>query len=139
MAFLAHDGGHTEPESDSDDEMIAFMELPDEVEVVGPTEPVSEPYAICLEKVLELFPDIAHDHVRKLWEAGQTSSTIGREETVTSQQLVEVLLDGGSYPKERDRLRDLKRKRESADDPEHEAAKWRHALTEYSPRYGELA
>lgn len=57
----------------------------------------SEPHAEdnCLQRVLELYPDIAHDHV----------ITLHRESGGSIQTVIEKLLKGEFYPKEKDKKR----------------------------------
>ena len=77
---------------------------------------------MCLQRVLEIFPDISHEHVLKLYE------DLGKEgdyETLPGQarvdNIIEQLADSTSYPKqERGKL---KRKREPSID-ENEAQKY---------------
>ncbi|KAF2460953.1 hypothetical protein BDY21DRAFT_136037 [Lineolata rhizophorae] len=60
-----------------------------------------------LQKVLEVFPDIARDHVL---EAYRERAAMGRVDQEWCGEFIVQVLDANSYPKERDR-KDLKRKR----------------------------
>ena len=85
----------------------------------------SEPFGVCLAQVLEVIPDVSHEHVHKLWTQ-QTADAINRGiRVVISHQLVDALLEATSYPKERDRQRELKRKRDEAEDPEQAVTRWK--------------
>ncbi|KAL8640024.1 MAG: hypothetical protein Q9228_003013 [Teloschistes exilis] len=78
----------------------------------------------CLTDVLELFPDISHHHVKSLYDEHVSTGlqAFGRS---LSEQLIFQILDGGKYPKERDRQNELKRKRSVLQTSDEErAAKW---------------
>jgi len=62
----------------------------------------------CLQKVLDIFPDIAHDYVLKLFKDGSQEGITG---SAWCDRLIVQILDSGAYPKERDRRQELKRKR----------------------------
>lgn len=62
----------------------------------------------CLNRLLEVFPDIAHDHVLRLCRSRVRQGTCGPE---LCDVLVAHILDSGQYPKERDRRLELKRKK----------------------------
>lgn len=86
-------------------------------------------YEFCLKEITEIFPDISHDHVQHLYDKHNDALiqafANGRE---FSQSLIEQILDAGKYPKEKDRLREikeLKRKREDPESYEEEAARWK--------------
>ncbi|KAF2145429.1 uncharacterized protein K452DRAFT_315676 [Aplosporella prunicola CBS 121167] len=69
-----------------------------------------------LTKVLEVYPDIAHEHVRQLHRDAVQK---GEKTDVSWCEVIIVrILDDGLYPKERDRRRDLKRKRQPSPAPE---------------------
>ena len=76
-------------------------------------------YQKCLKAVITVFPDISHDYVQQLWD----KSTCGAltETDVLHQTLIEKILDAGPYPKEKDRLRELKKRKRAS--PEVEAGK----------------
>jgi len=84
-------------------------------------------YQSCLGDVLEVFPAISHDYVQKLFskENENLGVNAGQEITV-APRLIENILDHGVYPKEKDRIRELKRKRTDKDNDEEEAAKWKY-------------
>ena len=82
----------------------------------------------CLGRVVEVFPDICHDHVRRLYDtqvlAFVPQTTISPQDQI-SQLLIVQILDADKYPKERDRRKELKRKRSIAlDSDEEDAATW---------------
>ena len=91
------------------------------------TQNLSDTYESCLREILEIFPDISRDHVQQMY-----NSDIGtviphqRQGGMAASRLIEKILDGGAYPKERDRMRELKRKRSDKDVDEEEAAKWKY-------------
>ncbi|KAF4306249.1 Zinc finger C6HC-type protein [Botryosphaeria dothidea] len=68
----------------------------------------------CLAKVLEIYPDISHDHVRKMLRDGLE---VGIQlDTTWCEQLIVRILDEGQYPTEREAKRAaLKRKREPSE------------------------
>lgn len=72
----------------------------------------SEPKPDCISKVLYVFPEICRDHVSGLYDSVSHAS----------EQLIAHILDkldkGVSYPKAKDKLRTLKRKREVDEDEE---------------------
>ncbi|KAJ9648109.1 hypothetical protein H2199_001886 [Coniosporium tulheliwenetii] len=71
----------------------------------------------CLHRILEMFPDIAHDHVRKLYRAKFTYGIeIPDPSTVAAwcNELSLQLSEPAKYPKERERRQELKRKREES-------------------------
>jgi TRIAD3 protein (E3 ubiquitin-protein ligase RNF216) len=67
----------------------------------------------CLQKVLDIFPDIAHDHVLSLYREGLHDGVSGSD---WCDRLITQLLDNGPYPKERERRKNLKRKRSDSND-----------------------
>ena len=82
------------------------------------------PYDNCLQKVLEVFPDVSHDHVKSLYNS-QPPNALSPDGIPVSQELISLILDGGKYPTERDRQNELKRKRDELPDSDGErAAKW---------------
>ena len=92
----------------------------------------------CLRTVLEVFPDVSHEHVRKCMTARLATGTVAGPPNQTIPHLIiEDLLATTSYPTERDRIKILKRKRDS---PEVEAAKWKYKALRNSPvQYATLA
>ncbi|KAL9585467.1 MAG: hypothetical protein Q9212_001500 [Teloschistes hypoglaucus] len=64
----------------------------------------------CLTELLEVFPDISHHHVKSLYDE-HISTGVQAFGGSLSEQLISQILDGGKYPKERDRQNELKRKR----------------------------
>lgn len=68
----------------------------------------------CLAKVLEIYPDISHDHVRNMLRDGLE---VGIQlDTTWCEQLIMRILDEGQYPTEREAKRAaLKRKREPSE------------------------
>ena len=102
-------------------------------------QPVSS-FDSCLKIILEIFPDISHERVRELYDR-----QVGNPDPSQNfaQQLIEQILEGGKYPKERERLRELKelkRKREDKDSDDEEAARWSFAdLRDHSIEYAKVA
>lgn len=79
---------------------------------------------VCHE-VVEVFTDISLDHVRKLYEARVLQDN-NPERVGLAQEIILKILDGKTYPKEKDSIRDKKRKRsQDVDIDEEEAARWR--------------
>lgn len=84
--------------------------------------------AICLERVLEIFPDVNHDHVTKLYD-DLTFSELGAENgraTLSSQaklqNILEQLMGSTSYPKQ-----DKGKKRKRADSVDANVSPWEAA------------
>ena len=44
-----------------------------------------------------------------------------------AQAVIEGILDGGRYPREKERAKELKRKRVDRNSDDEEAARWKHA------------
>ena len=100
------------------------------------TQNLFDSYQSCLHDILEVFPDISHDYVQQLYNK-QTESVLPQEDTVT-RTLIDKILDTGAYPKEKDRIRELKRKRN--DNDEEEAAKWKYMdLRDNPAEYAKVA
>jgi len=78
-----------------------------------PVTPVLWTEEDCLHRILEIFPDIAHDHVRQLYQDKSQGGASGVE---LYDDLVRLILDSESYPKERERRQELKRKRQDSQD-----------------------
>lgn len=82
----------------------------------------------CLGRVVEVYPDICHDHVRRLYDtqvlAFVPQAVVSPQDQI-SQLLIVQILDDDKYPKESDRRKELKRKRCTAlDSDEDDAATW---------------
>ena len=96
------------------------------------------PYETCLAEILEVFPDISREHVQSLY------NNLNHQESpfaqTASQILIESILDGGKYPREKDRIKELKRKRSDKNSDEEEAARWKYAdLRENALEYSRVA
>ena len=83
------------------------------------------PYEKCLAELLEVFPDISREHVQSLYNSLDDQN--GLSPQTAAQVLIEKVLDGGKYPKEKDRIKELKRKRGDKNSDEEEAAHWKYA------------
>ena len=106
-------------DSDSDDEWPG-PDVPGSMILSSESVDVTLTYDDCLQKITEIFPDVSQDHVRKLWDKRLAAAAA---KAGVSQSIIHELLESGSYPKEKDRLKELKRKRAS---PEVEAARWKY-------------
>lgn len=83
-------------------------------------------YEACLAKVLDVFPDISHDHVRQAYDVELEKNENGSQRANVSEVLILGILDQKTYPKEKDRINELKRKRSNVlDSDEEEAARWK--------------
>jgi hypothetical protein len=88
-------------------------------------------YTKCLEDLSCIFPDICSEYVRGLFDTwmqvrryGQNSDQIHD----ACHDLTVQILDASSYPKEKDRIKELKRKRSQAlNSDEEEELKWKDA------------
>lgn len=108
-------------------------------EIPGPTRSqtvhINAPtqYESSLSEVLEVFPDISHDHVRQLYETWIQANGSGdraQEQNVAAELTIQIV-DAGEYPKEKDRINDLKRKRSQAlNSDEEEEVRWKDATRE---------
>ena len=79
----------------------------------------------CLTEILDVFPDICHDHIRKLYDVELQKIENDSQRANISQVLILGILDEKTYPKEKDRINELKRKRSNMlDSDEEEAARW---------------
>lgn len=85
----------------------------------------------CLQRVLELFPDIKHEYVLELWEESQASSDVVPA-VARLEAVIERLLSGPSYPKEERIKSPLKRKRQTS--VEADKQRW-----EFDERDGNIA
>ena len=103
-------------------------------------ENVFDGYPSCLREVLEIFPDISHEHVQQLYNKHMAAMVPAEQrEGIVAQALIEAILDGGRYPKEKDRMKELKRKRNDKETDEEEAAKWKQAdLRDPSAEYAKV-
>lgn len=85
-----------------------------------------EYYEVCLAELLDVFPNISHDHVRQLYDVELEKIENDSQRADITQNLILGILDGKTYPKEKDRINELKRKRSNAlDSDEEEAARWK--------------
>lgn len=133
-------------EDAEDHQSLAFrdseplMAFDDDFTFEGASEP-PDPEQACLEKVLEVFPDIDHEHVRQMYQARPLVAQGGALNGSPSEELILKILDGGVYPKEKERRNELKRKRAaSAGSSEGETAAWEAADREKaSGHYSEEA
>ena len=91
----------------------------------GPS-PATPPYDVCLAEVVEVFPDISREHVQSLYN--NLDHQNGPYAQTPAQILIERILDGGKYPREKDRIKELKRKRSDRNSDEEEAARWKYAV-----------
>lgn len=106
---------------DGSDAIFQPRNVPDHsAELVG----ISSFDNVCHE-VVEVFPDISLDHVRQLYDAhGLQDNNLDR--AGLAQEIILTILDGKTYPKEKDSIREKKRKRsQDLDIDEEEAARWR--------------
>lgn len=83
------------------------------------------PYETCLAEVLEVFPDVSREHVQSLYD--NLNHQAAPFAQTAAQVLIERILDEGKYPKEKDRIKELKRKRNDKTSDEEEAARWKYA------------
>ena len=135
---LSDEDGDDIDESPFDfDEFLANNNIPDHVGAMNITHDneidsnsvgnLIDGYQSCLKRVLDVFPDVSHDYVQQIYdERVEAIGSDGRHEDMVAPSLIEKILDGGAYPKERDRIRELKRKRSDKDVDEEEAAKWKY-------------
>ena len=102
------------------------------------TRTVVSPYESCLAELLEVFPDISREHVQSLYnDLNHQDSPFVQ---TAAQVLIEKVLDGGKYPKEKDRIKELKRKRSDKNSDEEEAARWKYAdMRDNAMEYSKVA
>ncbi len=82
-------------------------------------------YDICHAEILEVFPEISHAHVRKLYDAHVLQNN-NLEIVGIGEEIILKILDENIYPKEKDIIREKKRKRsKDLDTDEEEAARWK--------------
>ena len=114
--------------------------LPDPMPAPYTTGPptVYSPYEDCLAEILEVFPDISREHVQSLYNnRTHQDNPYGQS---AAQILIDTILDAGKYPKERDRIKELKRKRSDKNSDEEEAARWKYAdLRDNAMEYSKVA
>ena len=96
------------------------------------------PYNTCLAEILEVFPDISREHVQSLYDKLNHQNDPYAQ--TAAQALIEKVLDGGNYPKEKDRIKELKRKRSDRNSDQEEAARWKFAdLRDNALEYSKVA
>lgn len=94
----------------------------------GGTGHVLDSYETCHKEILEVFPDISHDHIQQAYDKHiKTLGSYRPQEVTIAQTLIERILDKSAYPKEKDRLKELKRKRSQGNSDAEEAARWKYA------------
>lgn len=95
-------------------------------------------YDACLAEIIEVFPDISREYVQSLYN--NLDHRHGPYAQTAAQILIEKILDGGNYPREKDRIKELKRKRSDRNSDEEEAARWKYAdLRENALEYSKVA
>ena len=96
------------------------------------------PYDACLAEIIEVFPDISREYVQSLYN--NLDHRHGPHAQTAAQVLIEKILDGGNYPREKDRIKELKRKRSDRNSDEEEAARWKYVdLRENALEYSKVA
>lgn len=104
-----------------DDDDLDIDELLEEVQVQEVQIDFTE--QDCLDRVLEMFPDIAHDHVRQLYRERPNAGVTGAR---WCQQMIERILEcGEKYP--RQKREERKRKRGNSIYESEEAMQWENA------------
>ena len=97
-------------------------------------------FGSCLHEVLDVFPDISHDHVEQLYRKIIANNPQSQQNAQVAPALIEAILDDNTYPKEKDRIKELKRKRSDGNADEIEAAKWKQSEMPYEPaQYAKVA
>lgn len=86
--------------------------------VAPPTTPAVDldSEAACLEKALELFPDISHQYVAGLFTIHKSNASRQAQDIRPVDRVIEDILEKSSYPKQKDAKR--KRTEEQEDDQE---------------------
>lgn len=104
---------------------------------VTPSLPPALPdYERCLDDILQVFPEISYDHVKELYDAEVKIFQQDDASNALVPNLIDKILEKGKYPKEKDRLKELKRKR-ALDSDEEELAEFRSTeMGEQSARVG---
>lgn len=69
----------------------------------------------CLMQVLQILPDISHDHVLQLFKSAPPTPADGHD---WIQAFIGNILEDSNYPKQKDSLRGTKRKREALEEEE---------------------
>lgn len=118
-------------------ETFQFGDIPSSPHLQPVQTDVRSQYEICLSEVLEIFPDISHDHVRQLYETWIQANElqVRFQEQNLSIELTTQILDAGKYPKEKDRINELKRKRSQVlNSDEEEEVQWKDAKRELDGR-----
>lgn len=122
------DRGQNQPEP------FGLRDILDPPNQLIPMVSLDTPFKICLAEVLEVFPDISHDHVQQLYNVRSVADQQAQDKTPVeriSLEIITQILDGGRYPKEKDHVNELKRKRTQAiDSDEEEEIQWRNAKRE---------
>lgn len=98
--------------------------------------PSAQTFEECCVEVTEVFPDICHDHVRRLYDKHLGLLILHQYQDNLAQVLIEDILDHGGYPKERDRLKalnELKRKRDDLGSDDDEAVRWKTDVDKQRP------
>lgn len=117
-----HDDDEDEDDDDDDDvfeEAAEFqVRLDEHLLPVPPVVPFTE--EDCLRTILEMFPDIARDHVRNLFRDHLAVNVDG---ATWCGQMVGRILEAAEYPKENDQKEQRKRKRSDSSSDE-EIRKW---------------
>lgn len=91
-----------------------------------------DPFSACKNEVLKIFPEIALDHVRSIYDkCVQAAGPYLANDNPIAQAVIEDILDVGTYPKEKERakerVKELKRKRADRNSDDEEAAVWKTA------------
>ncbi|MCJ1384544.1 hypothetical protein MMC17_007661 [Xylographa soralifera] len=80
-------------------------------------------YQLYLDKILEVFPDVCHDHLRTLYDTNAAAFPVERSQLVDeelSQAVIVQILDAEKYPTEKEKKKKLKRKRAEGSDGEED-------------------
>ena len=98
--------------------------------------PPAQTFEECCIEVTEVFPDICHDYVRRLYDKHLGPLTLHQYQGNLAQVLIEDILDHGGYPKERDRLKalkELKRKRDDLGGDDDDDVRWKTDVDKHRP------
>lgn len=122
--FLALDDGAEHEFNGGQDERTAILR-PEEAHGLPAGLLEASSFDDVCHEVVEVFPDISLDHVRELYDARVLrDKNLGRSDL--AQDIIWIVLDGKTYPKEKDSIKEKKRKRpQDLDSDEEEAARWR--------------